>query len=377
MGPGYRRAPHLQPLQSPRHALPRRRARTRAGRSDPARRRAPRRGSARLRHHARNGRVCRQRSSMPSADGLVDRARARGRRGRPRAGAGDGRDEPGSSALGHRRAGARVKSGSLDDALATRAATGPPAQRHSGRRQCRRHRPRRGRLRRHRRDRGRRHGGSVRLEGPARRHGQHVPAADRRAPVRGGGGRAASRAAASPSSRPCRGRARRCRRAGLRGPVAILLGGEGAGLPDALVAAADERLSIPMRPPVESFNVAITAALILYEAAKQRDGHVPVRRDPSDEIPTRPRPIEQPGVRSPRRTDAPADARRVHRSGGSARRGPSAATGDRGRSAAIDHPLGTAWHRQDDAGARHRARDTRASSSRSARCSRGSRKSGR
>jgi len=63
----------------------------------------------------------------------------------------------------------------------------------------------------------------------------------------------------------------------LRGPVAILLGGEGAGLPDDLVAAADVRVSIPMRPPVESFNVAITAALILYEAAKQRDGHVPVR----------------------------------------------------------------------------------------------------
>jgi RNA methyltransferase, TrmH family len=63
----------------------------------------------------------------------------------------------------------------------------------------------------------------------------------------------------------------------LRGPVAILLGGEGAGLPEGLLTAADERLSIPMRPPVESFNVAITAALILYEAAKQRDGHVPVR----------------------------------------------------------------------------------------------------
>ncbi len=63
----------------------------------------------------------------------------------------------------------------------------------------------------------------------------------------------------------------------LRGPVAILLGGEGAGLPEDLVTAADERVSIPMRPPVESFNVAITAALILYEAAKQRDGHVPVR----------------------------------------------------------------------------------------------------
>ena len=65
--------------------------------------------------------------------------------------------------------------------------------------------------------------------------------------------------------------------AALRGPIAILLGGEGAGLREDLVAAADARVSIPMRPPVESFNVAITAALILYEAAKQRDGHVPVR----------------------------------------------------------------------------------------------------
>lgn len=65
--------------------------------------------------------------------------------------------------------------------------------------------------------------------------------------------------------------------ADLGGSVAVLLGGEGAGLPDDLVASADERVSIPMRPPVESFNVAITAALILYEAAKQRDGHVPVR----------------------------------------------------------------------------------------------------
>lgn len=56
----------------------------------------------------------------------------------------------------------------------------------------------------------------------------------------------------------------------LRGPTAILLGGEGAGLDDAAVGAADVRLSIPMRPPVESFNVAVTAALILYEAARQR-----------------------------------------------------------------------------------------------------------
>jgi TrmH family RNA methyltransferase len=56
----------------------------------------------------------------------------------------------------------------------------------------------------------------------------------------------------------------------LRGPLAILLGGEGAGLDPETVAAADVRISVPMRPPVESFNVAITAALILYEAARQR-----------------------------------------------------------------------------------------------------------
>jgi TrmH family RNA methyltransferase len=56
----------------------------------------------------------------------------------------------------------------------------------------------------------------------------------------------------------------------LDGPAALLLGGEGAGLPEAIVAAADEPITIPMRAPVESFNVAITAALILYEAARQR-----------------------------------------------------------------------------------------------------------
>lgn len=58
----------------------------------------------------------------------------------------------------------------------------------------------------------------------------------------------------------------------LRRPIAIVLGGEGAGLDDRVIASADLRLTIPMRPPVESFNVAITAALILYEAARQRTG---------------------------------------------------------------------------------------------------------
>jgi TrmH family RNA methyltransferase len=59
----------------------------------------------------------------------------------------------------------------------------------------------------------------------------------------------------------------------LRGPAAIIFGGEGAGLSDDLLHAADARLTIPMQPPVESLNVAIAAALILYEAARQRLDH--------------------------------------------------------------------------------------------------------
>lgn len=64
--------------------------------------------------------------------------------------------------------------------------------------------------------------------------------------------------------------------ANLDGPAAILLGGEGPGLSEVVLAAADERLSIEMRAPVESLNVAISAALILYEASRQRS-HVAVR----------------------------------------------------------------------------------------------------
>jgi TrmH family RNA methyltransferase len=64
----------------------------------------------------------------------------------------------------------------------------------------------------------------------------------------------------------------------LRPGCAILLGGEGSGLPATIVEAADERVTIPMQPPVESLNVAIAAALVLYEAARQRATAVPVER---------------------------------------------------------------------------------------------------
>jgi RNA methyltransferase, TrmH family len=56
----------------------------------------------------------------------------------------------------------------------------------------------------------------------------------------------------------------------LRAPIAILIGGEGQGLPATLVEAADVRVTIPMQAPVESLNAAVTAALVAYEARRQR-----------------------------------------------------------------------------------------------------------
>ena len=60
--------------------------------------------------------------------------------------------------------------------------------------------------------------------------------------------------------------------ADLRRATAVVIGGEGAGLDQAIVAAADERVTIPMEAPVESLNAAVTAALIVYEALRQRTG---------------------------------------------------------------------------------------------------------
>jgi TrmH family RNA methyltransferase len=56
----------------------------------------------------------------------------------------------------------------------------------------------------------------------------------------------------------------------LGGPLAILVGSEGAGLAPALLEQVDVLVSIPMEPPVESLNTAVSAALLLYEARRQR-----------------------------------------------------------------------------------------------------------
>lgn len=63
--------------------------------------------------------------------------------------------------------------------------------------------------------------------------------------------------------------------ADLRGPCLVWLGGEGGGLAPSVVDTADDVVSIPMHPPVESLNIAVAAALIVYEAAGQRTGATP------------------------------------------------------------------------------------------------------
>jgi tRNA (cytidine/uridine-2'-O-)-methyltransferase len=49
----------------------------------------------------------------------------------------------------------------------------------------------------------------------------------------------------------------------------LLFGRESAGVPDAVHAAADARLMIPMRPGLRSLNVAMACAMVVGEALRQ------------------------------------------------------------------------------------------------------------
>jgi TrmH family RNA methyltransferase len=48
------------------------------------------------------------------------------------------------------------------------------------------------------------------------------------------------------------------------------LGNEGSGLPEAWIAQADARVTIPLPGAVESLNAAIAGSVLLYEAMRQR-----------------------------------------------------------------------------------------------------------
>jgi RNA methyltransferase, TrmH family len=58
--------------------------------------------------------------------------------------------------------------------------------------------------------------------------------------------------------------------ADLRGPSALLVGNEGSGLPEAWIAQADARVTIPFAGAVESLNAAIAGSVLLYDAMRHR-----------------------------------------------------------------------------------------------------------
>lgn len=58
--------------------------------------------------------------------------------------------------------------------------------------------------------------------------------------------------------------------AALTSPLAIFIGGEGAGLPKSVMSHMDETIAVPHSPRVESLNAAVAASIVLYEAARQR-----------------------------------------------------------------------------------------------------------
>lgn len=52
----------------------------------------------------------------------------------------------------------------------------------------------------------------------------------------------------------------------------LLFGRESAGVPEAVHAAADERVGIPMQPGMRSLNIAMAAAMAAGEAIRQMRG---------------------------------------------------------------------------------------------------------
>jgi 23S rRNA (guanosine2251-2'-O)-methyltransferase len=60
--------------------------------------------------------------------------------------------------------------------------------------------------------------------------------------------------------------------ADLKGPLALVLGAEGAGMRQLTSRTCDQLVRLPMRGAVESLNVSVASGICLYEAVRQRHG---------------------------------------------------------------------------------------------------------
>ena len=54
-------------------------------------------------------------------------------------------------------------------------------------------------------------------------------------------------------------------------PLAIVMGSEDTGISESILALADQKLKIPLFGNIESLNVSVSAALMIYEAVRQRN----------------------------------------------------------------------------------------------------------
>ena len=158
------------------------------------------------------------------------------------------------------------------------------------------------------------------------------------------------------TSRSCRAAVSRSFDARFRTPSAFILGGEGVGLPPEISRSESiSCVSIPMHAPGR------IAQRRRRRRARALRGIPSDRRHMSlfDDLPTDTAPATH--SRHPARgTDASCHLRRVRRPGGHPCPGQTAARSHRTRSPAVDHPVGTAGHRQDDTRPAHCQSDARA-----------------
>jgi 23S rRNA (guanosine2251-2'-O)-methyltransferase len=57
----------------------------------------------------------------------------------------------------------------------------------------------------------------------------------------------------------------------LKGPLAIVVGGEGAGVGKLVKEKCDLIAKVPMKGDIDSLNASVAAAVLIYEAVRQRD----------------------------------------------------------------------------------------------------------
>ena len=65
----------------------------------------------------------------------------------------------------------------------------------------------------------------------------------------------------------------------MTGPTAIVMGTESTGLTDVWREAADAHIRIPMLGRLDSLNVSVSAAILLFEAVRQRQNNLTVHHD--------------------------------------------------------------------------------------------------